>query len=85
MTRSRQLIKSAHRPRTQITYHTQFKLYMAFAVFMDIQNIQDVQFIIGFLTLLFDNGLSPPTISGYVAALKHAFVLYGLNQAVIGK
>lgn len=81
--RTRALLNEAHRPRTRANYQSQFKLFLAFAVFLDIHEIQNQDFIMCFLTFLHDNGLSSQTISGYLAAIKNAFSYYNLNSEVL--
>ena len=55
---------------------------MALSVYLEVHSIQDVQYILCLITYLYDNGLAPSSITGYLAAVKHAFVYYGLNVAV---
>ena len=76
------LVQSAHRPRTQNMYKAQFKLFLALAVYMDVHDFQDLQFILCFLTYLFDSGLMHGSICGYLAAVKHGFIYYRLNVEV---
>ena len=61
----------------------QFKVFLALASFLEIQDIEDINFIQVFLTFLFDNGLTSRTISTYVSAIKHYFVYYGLDYKVL--
>ena len=49
---------------------------------MGVHSIESVQSILCFFTYLFESGLSPASISGYLAALKQSFVLYNLNGDV---
>ena len=80
--RALQLVQSAHRPKTQNIYRAQFRLFMALAVYMDIQDFQQLQYIMCFLTYLYDSGLMHGSIAGYLAAVKHGFVYYRLDVAV---
>ena len=72
----------AHRPKTRSAYTSQFRLFMAFACFMDVQDIQHIDFILCFLTCLHENSISAASIAGYLAAIRHNFVVFGLNISV---
>ena len=73
----------AHRPRTQMAYSNQFKLFIALSVFMEVQDFHSTEFILCFLTYLYDNGLTAQSIAGYVAAIKHKFTVYGFDISVL--
>ena len=81
--RSKQLIRQAHRPRTTSAYDSQFKLFLAFACYTDSTDIQHVQFLLCFVTYLYDCGISTSSINGYLAAIKHKFLIYGLNTDTV--
>ena len=49
---------------------------------MDIQQIDNQQFIMCFLTCLFENDIAASAIAGYIAVIKHKFIVYGLNATV---
>ena len=80
--KSYQLVNMAHRPRTRSTYSRQFKVFLAFACFMDVQDLQNIDLILCFLTCLHENGISAASTAGYLAAVKHNFVVYGLDVSI---
>ena len=49
---------------------------------MEIQHIDNQQSVMCFLTCLFENGVAASAIAGYMAAIKHKFIVYGLNATV---
>ena len=51
-------------------------------MFMEATEVGNIQFLLCFLTFLFDNGFHPGSIAGYLAGVKHAFVFYDLNVKI---
>ena len=83
MHRVKSSLSTAYRPRTVSMYDRQFRLFLAFAVFLNIQDIQDIHFILAFLQLLYDNGLGQPSVANYVSSFKQQFQIYSLNHKVL--
>jgi len=63
-------------------YDAQFQLLLAFAAFINIKDIQNLHFILAFIQLLHDNGLSRGTVANYISACKHNFQAFDLNHKV---
>lgn len=77
------MLALAYRPSTAATYKKQFRAFMSLAVFLEVQSVQDINFIKCFLIFLFDNQLSPATIASYVSALKYYFVVYNFDESLL--
>lgn len=80
--RINQSLATAHRPRTKTMYDSQFQLLLSFAIFIDIKDIQDIHFILAFIQLLYDNGLTKQTIANYISACKHNYKVFNLQFQV---
>lgn len=81
--KARSMILMAHRPSTAKTYATQFKVLLALASYLEVEDIQDIGFLKSFVTYLYDNGLSSRTISSYLSSIKFYFTYYNLNFKVL--
>ena len=81
--RAHNLLALSHRPSTTANYTAQFKVFLSLAVFLDINDLQDINYIQCFMTFLYDNGLTAKTIATYVSAIKFSFLYYGLDHNVV--
>ena len=61
---------------TAVQYHSQFRLFMALAIYLHIQDISHHSFLLIFVEFLHINGVKIPTIRNYPSAVKHYFLLY---------
>ena len=80
--RSHNLIGQALRPRTRQAYSSKFRFFMALASFYGVHDVHTEDYMLCFLTYLFDMGVSPASIAGYLAAVKHAFITRGFDTDV---
>ena len=67
------------RPRTNRAYGGQFKTYIQFCIFADTKNYDNVDILLMFMEFLEFNQISKATIANYVSAIKHNFIIYGLD------
>ena len=77
-------IKLAYRPKTQKSYNSQFRTFIAFCNCMQISIFDvQVQHMLCFMEFLSENKVSVNMIANYLSAVKAKFIVYGLNCAVL--
>lgn len=75
----RQTLAASLQPRTKAVYQQQLRQYIAFAWFLGVRDLSDVDLLLAFMQFLLDSDVSGPTIANYVSALKHELTLYNVN------